>query len=131
MSRRSRFLKLHPELTALPSAISDTKVQGRNKFDKQKVNAFHVFAQADRFPKRMYIFYRFNERDVYTVMPMNEDASTDIPSGAKAFTATIEAKSADAVLDYYLLAENAGSVSFLPAEYTKKPFKVNLSDLNK
>jgi hypothetical protein len=131
MSKRSRFLKTHPELTALPSAISEVNVQGRSKLEKQKINGFRVLAQADRFPKRMYVFYRLNDHDAYTVMPMNEDASTDLPSGAKAFTAAIEAKNPNAVLDYYLLAENAGTVSFYPADYMKKPFKVNLSDLNK
>jgi hypothetical protein len=131
MAKRARYLKLHPELTALPSAVSEINVQSRGKFDKQKVNAFKVSAQADRFPKRMFIYYRFSDRDPYTAIPMSEDATTDLPSGVKAFNATIETKNPQATLDYYILVENAGTVAFLPADYPQKPFKVNLSDLNK
>ena len=35
------------------------------------------------------------------------------------------------VLDYYILVENAGTVSFIPSNYTVKPYMVKLSDLNK
>jgi hypothetical protein len=62
---------------------------------------------------------------------MNEEPSNDMPSGMKAYSVTIDAKSADAVIDYYIVAENAGTVSFLPTAYMNKPFMVKLSDLNK
>lgn len=131
MSKRAKFLKVHPELTALPSAVSEVNVQGRGKFENQKVNSFRVTARADRFPKRMFLYYRFKNTDGYTSVPMTEEASNDLPTGMKAFSAVVDGNSPDAVLDYYLLAENAGTVAFLPMNYTKKPFKVNLSDLNK
>lgn len=131
MSKRSRFLKEHPELTALPSAISDVSVQGRGKFENQRINTFRVVANADRFPKKLLICYRFNDSQPYTTMVMTEESSGDLPSGMKSFSANIEAKSEDAVLDYYIIAENAGTVAFSPLNYFNKPYKVKLSDLNK
>ena len=131
MSKRTRFLKNHPELTALPSTISDVTVQGRGKFENQRVNTFRVMAHADRFPKKLLVYYRFGDKQPYTSMVMTEEPSTDMPSGVKVFSANIEAKSEDAVLDYYLLAENAGTVAFSPLNYFSKPYKVKLSDLNK
>lgn len=131
MSRRARFLKTHPELTALPSAVSEVNVQGRGKFENQRLNAFNISAKADRFPKRMFIYYRFNDKQPYSVMPMNEEAGDGLPSGVKLFSVAIEAKTEDAVLDYYLLAENAGTVAFMPSNYMYKPYKVKLKDLNK
>ncbi len=131
MSKRAKFLKNYPELTALPSAVTDVKVQGRGKFENQKLNSFRITARADRFPKRMFLYYRLDSKKPYTVMPMNEEASTEVPSGVKEFSATVDGQSADAVLDYYLLAENPGSVVFAPPSYMSKSYKVKLSDLNK
>lgn len=131
MTKRARFLKEHPELTALPSAISDIGVQGRGKFENQRVNTFRIVANADRFPKKLFIYYRFSNSQPYTAMVMTEESSGDLPSGMKAFSANIEAKTEDAVLDYYIMSENAGTVSFSPLNYFSKPYKVKLSDLNK
>jgi hypothetical protein len=47
------------------------------------------------------------------------------------YSGIVEAKSIDDTLEYYILAENAGTVQFTPANYTSKPFKIKLSDLNK
>ena len=131
MAKRSRYLKTHPELTPLPSAISDIAVQGRGKFENQRVNSFRITAKSDRFPKRLLIYYRFADDQAYSAMTMTEEASADLPSGVKLFSANIDAKSDDAVLDYYILAENAGTVAFSPINYFNKPYKVKLSDLNK
>ena len=131
MSKRARFLKAHPELTPLPSAISEVKVVGRGKFENQKVNSFHITARADRFPRRLLLYYRFSDNEPYNVMPMDDDAAGALPSGMKAYAASIEAKSADAVLTYYIVAENAGTVAFSPLNYVDKPNTVKLSDLNK
>ena len=131
MSKRAKFLKAHPELTSLPSTISDITIQSRSKFENKKMNAFRITAKADRFPKRILVYYRYNDKDPYDVMPMSEESSNDLPTGVKAFYANVDAKSADAILDYYLVVENAGTVSFVPAEYAMKPYKVKMSDLNK
>lgn len=131
MSKRARYLKTHPELTALPSSITNVEVQGRGKFENQKINSFRITAKADRFPKRLLVYYRFAATETYSVMPMNEEASNDLPSGVKAFSVSIEGKTPDAVLDYYIIAENAGTVTFLPINYMNKPYMVKLSDLNK
>lgn len=131
MDKRARYLKLHPELTKLPPAVSDVSVKGRGKFENQKVNSFHISARADKYPLRMYLYYRFNEKEAYAVMPMSEENTPGLAAGVKAFAADVEAKSQDAVLDYYILAENVGAVDFFPANYTKQPFKIKLSELNK
>ncbi len=131
MSKRARFLKAHPELTPLPSAISEVTVIGRGKFENQKVNSFHITARADRFPRRMLLYYRFSETEPYNVMPMDEDPAGNLPSGMKAYAANVDAKNYDAVLTYYIVAENAGSAAFAPMNYVNKPNTVKLSDLNK
>lgn len=131
MSRRAKLLRGNEGLSALPPAVSEVNVQGRGKFENQRLDAFRITARADRFPKRMYIYYRLKDTDPYSMMAMTEEPTKNLPTGAKEFSAVIEGKSTDAVLDYYILAENAGTVTFSPANYTKQPSKVKLSDLNK
>ena len=131
MGKRSRFLKSHPELTSLPSTISDVKVLGRGKFENQPLNAFNITAKADRFPKRLLLCYRFNITEPYSTIPMSEDNTTTMPSGMKAFTAMVEAKTREAEMEYFIIAENAGTVGFAPVNYSKQALKIKLSDLNK
>jgi CotH kinase protein len=131
MGKRSRFLKSHPELTSLPSTISDVKVLGRGKFENQPLNAFNITAKADRFPKRMLLYYRFNSTEPYSTIPMSEDNTTAMTSGMKSFTAMVEAKTREAEMEYFIIAENAGTVGFVPINYSKQALKIKLSDLNK
>ncbi len=131
MAKRAKFLKVHPELTPLPSTVSEVKVLGRGKFENQALNAFNVTARADRFPKRMLLCYRFSDNEPYTAIHMSEDNSSKMPSGMKGYAALVEAKSMDAELQYYIIAENAGTVGFAPADYTQNPYKIKLSELNK
>ncbi|MFZ4783756.1 MAG: CotH kinase family protein, partial [Armatimonadaceae bacterium] len=131
MGKRSKFLKNHQELTKLPPSVSEINVKGRGKLEAQQLNAFFISAQADKYPLRMHLYYRFSDKDVYTMLTMSEENTPGLSAGVKTFAAQIEAKSPDAVLDYYLLAENVGAVRFMPANYTKQSYKVKLSELNK
>ena len=131
MNRRTRFLKSHPELTALPSAISNITVEARGQFEKERLNTFNISVQADRFPKRALLYYRFKPDQPYATVSMKEDVDAALGTGEKAFSANIQASNPDAELDFYILAENAGAVSFSPSNYQHNPRKVKLSDLNK
>ncbi|MDO8367119.1 MAG: CotH kinase family protein [Saprospiraceae bacterium] len=131
MVKRSRFLKGHQELTKLPPVISEVTVKGRGKFESQKLNAFHISARADKYPLRMYLYYRFADQNAYTMVPMPEENAAGLAAGVKAFAVQVEAKSMEDVLDYYILAENVGAAGFMPVNYTKQSFKIKLSELNK
>lgn len=131
MSARSKFLYQHPELTPLPSAIKDITQQVRGKFEKDRLDGFRFTATADRFPKRMWIYYRFKADMPFAALPMDEETVDNLQAGMRKFAVNIDSKSPDAEIEYYFLVENAGTVSFSPENYTIKPYKVKLSDLNK
>lgn len=131
MGKRAKYLKRHSDLTSLPSLISDVKVQDREQFENQTLNAFNISAKADRFPKRMLLCYRFNKTEPYTTLSMSEDNEGSLTAGMKSFAARVEAKTMDAELEYYIIAENAGTVGFAPTNYSKQGFKVKIEDLNK
>jgi len=131
MSKRTAFLKKHPELSALPPVISDISIQGRGKFENQKLNTFHISAKSDRFSKRMLLFYRLTTGAAFMSVPMTEENSADMPAGTRMFSVNIEAPNPDAILEYYVISESAGTVGISPANYSKQPNKIKLSDLNK
>jgi hypothetical protein len=126
MDKRGQFLKKHPELTALPSAVTEVSFSGRAKFDNGKANTYKLSLKADRFPKRVWFHYRFDVNEPFMSVLMTEDAGNALPSGVKAFAHSFDAPSADAVLHYYIMVENTGTVSYAPAAYTKQPSKEKL-----
>lgn len=131
MSARSKFLYQHPDLTPLPSEIKDITKQVRGKFEKDRLDGFRFTASADRFPKRMWIYYRFSPDQPYVAHAMEEETGENLATGMRKFAINIDAKNPDAELDYYFMVENAGSVSFSPENYPTQPNKTKLSDLNK
>jgi hypothetical protein len=131
MSARAKFLLNHPELTSLPSKVSDVTQHSRAKFEKTPVDGFRFTAKADRFPKRMWLYYRLDAKQPFTEMAMDEEQAKNLATGERRFIANVEAKSADAEIEYYIMVENAGAVAFYPAAYPVKPNKVKLADLNK
>ncbi|MFN4080546.1 MAG: CotH kinase family protein [Saprospiraceae bacterium] len=133
MSKRVRYLKTHPELTNLAPNVSDITFLERSKFDNKRVTNFQLTARADRFSRRLTIFYRFKDGDPYKPAVMADDASAqDLPAGFKQYAIAIEAPAGeDAEMEYYIVAENSGAASFYPPTYTQKGLKVKLADLNK
>ncbi len=131
MSARAKYLTSHPELSALPSTVSDVSQQGRAKFDDKKITGYKITAKADRFPKRMWIYYRQNDQQPFFQAQMEEEKSSKLTSGERLFVANIEATEPDTELQYYILVENAGAVSFYPNTYSIKPLRAKLADLNK
>lgn len=131
MGARTKFLDDHPELNSLPSAVTDVTNQSRGKYEKTRLEGFRISCKADRFPKRLWIYYRLSPSQPFTMQAMEEEAAKNLPNGTKMFVANVESRSADAEIEYYILAENAGAVAFSPANYTQKPYKVKLADLNK
>jgi hypothetical protein len=131
MAARTKYLDDHAELNSLPSTISEVTCLSRSKLDNKRLDGFRISAKADRFPKRLWVYYRLNGLAAYTMLPMDEEAAKNLPSGTKLYTANVEAKGPDTTIEYYILAENAGATAFSPANYTQKTYKVKLSDLNK
>jgi hypothetical protein len=131
MSKRSLFLKNHADLSIVPPIISQAQVQSREKFEQKKLKGFSITARAEKFPKRILVYYRFGPEEVFRVAAMSEKPSSDLATGEKLYTISIDTEKEDAVLEYYLMSENPGAVYFLPNDYMRSPFKARLVDLNK
>jgi CotH kinase protein len=132
MNKRVKFLKNHPELSALPSITSDIQFESREKYDNQAMKSFKISLKADKYPKRAILHYRFDSRDEYKTLSLTEGAQVaNHGSGVRAFEGNVESPADAATMEYYILIENSGAVAFSPANYTSKAYKVTSAEINK
>ncbi len=132
MSKRMKFLKNHPELSALPSTVSDIQFARRDKYASEQVRSFTISLKADKYAKRAILFFRFDERDEFKQLSLTEGAQQpNQTSGVRFFEGAVESPTDQAVMEYYILVENPGMVSFSPQNYTTKKHKISMGDINK
>ncbi len=132
MSKRAKFLKKYPDLLNVPPKVSDINFSNRQKFVAKTVTEFRIKAKVDNFPRRVRLFYRpVGAATAFTEVQMFDDGkSHDVEAGDKIFGVAILPKGFDAI-EYYIMAESAGAISFEPANYFNQLRKISLAELNK
>jgi hypothetical protein len=131
MAPRADFLKKHPELNVIPPRISDIKVKQRERLSAVMVNTFKIQARVDEFPKRVRIFYRFNEKQPFREAGMADDGKNEDESANDGiFGINIVPVDGARSIEYYIFAENARMVSYDPPRYMFEFHKASLDELN-
>lgn len=131
MSKRSRFLRKHPDLLPQLSAISDVKVMKRGKYGNEPVTDFVIQAKVDKFPKKVVLYYRPLGEKNFTMVAMQDDGkSKDENAGDKIFGVTVKPNGAFEAIEYYIMAENVAMVSYEPVHYFQEWKKISLQELN-
>ncbi|MCB0706228.1 MAG: CotH kinase family protein [Saprospiraceae bacterium] len=132
MEKRASFLKKHPEIAIFPSDITDTKVLGRVQFSTQRIETFMVQTKVEKYPKRVYLMYRFNDDQEFREAVMMDDGNhNDGEANDNVYGITIVPQRGENELQYYIIAENATMVSYAPANYMWEQFQASLAELNK
>ncbi len=129
MDARYDYLKKHPALAVIPAQISEVKVLGRKQFAKGNISNYKINAQVDKYPTRVWAWYRSNEDEPFKSVVMYDDgAHNDGAAGDGIFGATV---SGGESIDYYIQAENASIMSYSPESYMFEQYEANLKELNK
>ena len=129
MEARYDFLKKHPALAVLPAQISDVKVLGRQQFAKGNISSFKINAMVDKYPKRVWAWYRFNENEPFRAVQMYDDgAHNDGKAEDGIYGASVNGGDN---LEYYIQAENASIMSYSPENYMFEHYDADLEQLNK
>ncbi len=130
MSKRARFLKKHATLRSFPPEVSDVLVQTKDKFANKELNTYHIQAKADKKARKVRIYYRFKANDVFEMLTMKDDGkNNDGQAGDKIFGVAIDSKG-NTDIEYYIVAENAGGITFSPSSYTSEPHRSSLEAIN-
>ncbi|MEM8908077.1 MAG: CotH kinase family protein, partial [Bacteroidota bacterium] len=131
MSKRSKFLKKHPEVSIFPPEVEEVKVVRREKFAPANITTFTIQAKVKKRAKRVKVFYRSNSDDPYTSVFMADDGkSNDLEAGDKLFGVTIDPQGAFDSIEYYIVTENAKAASFSPVNYMFEPYTATITELN-
>jgi len=132
MGKRAKYLKKHPKLSVFPPEVSNIEVMGREKFSNQAVEKFNIVATVSQRPKRVKVYYRFKASEAYKSIYMKDDGkNNDGTAGDKTFGVMVDPEGLHDTVEYYIVPENAATVSFSPANYMYEPHKSTLKELNK
>lgn len=130
MAKRSKKLKKHPALRVIPPTIENIQLVKREKYANEKIKDFTIISKVDKLPKKVLLYYRYPESENFLVAEMKDDGQLlDEKAKDKHFTATIPSNGHTSI-EYYIVAENAATISFSPANYMFELHKVSLAELN-
>ena len=132
MSKRTAYLKTHPELAVFPPGITNVEVEARKKLSSKMMEQFHITAKVDKFPKRVVLFYRLDGKGEFSPVTMQDDGKNDDGTANNSiYGITIVPQNGEQSIEYYIMAENPGLVSYSPAAYMWEKHKTTLEELNK
>ncbi|MBK6948682.1 MAG: CotH kinase family protein [Haliscomenobacter sp.] len=129
---RIKYLKRHPELSIIPPGFSDLKVKSREKFSPALIEDFQVTVRVGEYARKVQLFYRFDPGQPFQSVAMADDgAHEDGQSNDSLFGALIKPQGGARQMEYYIMAENAKTVSYFPERYMFEWHKVTLDELNR
>ncbi|MBK7474568.1 MAG: hypothetical protein IPI11_00555 [Haliscomenobacter sp.] len=127
-----KFLKRHPELSIIPPGFSDLKVKSREKFSPALIEDFQVTVRVGEYARKVQLFYRFDPGQPFQSVAMADDgAHEDGQSNDAVFGVLIKPQGGARQMEYYIMAENAKTVSYFPERYMFEWHKVTLDELNR
>ena len=132
MRKRSAFLKSHPELSVFPPDISQVQAASRQPLAQQQLEQFHITAQVDKYPKKVFLYYRLDNAVDFTEILMHDDGTADDgTAGNGIYGATVRPGGGETTIEYYIVAENAGLLSYSPADYMWNRHRTSLEAINR
>ncbi len=132
MGKRAKYLKKHSDVSIFPPMVEEMMVEGRKKFSNETVKDFKISAKVGKRAKRVLLYYRYNDDEVYREAFMADDGkNNDGEAGDKVFGITISPENDQDSIEYFILAENIAAAGFSPANYMYEPYTSSLEELNK
>ncbi len=131
MEKRASYLKKHPALAILPVEVSEVTVESRAAVGS-KINDFTITARVEKFAKKVYLVYRFGNKGAFQKTLMLDDGKhKDGAANNNVFGTTVKPTNGETELEYYIMAENKGAVTFHPSNYMVEKLSTSLKDLNR
>lgn len=131
MRLRGDYLQRHPELSVVPPAIAEVNVQQRERFSPERIDNFKISAKVGDFAKNVWLYYRFSPDEAFRQISMVDDGKhNDEDAGDTIFGAEVDPPSGIKDIEFYIVAENAKSISFDPPRYMYEQHRANLDELN-
>lgn len=130
MDDRVNYLKRLEAFTVVEPVVMSADAAKRKKYDDAEMDSFTISVIADKLPKRMHLFYRFQDDQPFTMVLMEPKPEDKLEDGQGRFVSRIVPSGGQSSIEYYVMAENAAAVSFYPSDYRQNPIRIALEDLN-
>lgn len=131
MQERTAYLKRHAQMTLVPPSIDGIQVQRRPQFSSEMVTEFKIQASVGKLPRRVHLFYRFEDNEAFRKASMVDDGKhNDEEAGDGVYGISVAPENGSRRLQYFIMAENQGAVQFEPKRYMYEPLTANLDELN-
>jgi hypothetical protein len=132
MNERVRNLKRHATLAVLPPAVSEVKVKHRDKYAANALDEFQISIKITEFASKVTVFYRYNNRDAFKAVAMNDDGQhNDEKANDAIYGVSIKAGASNNRIEYYIQAENVKAISYSPERYMFERHSATLEEINK
>ncbi len=130
MSKRARFLKKNKNLSFIPPKVEQVDVLGRKQYSNKEVSDFNIQVTTSNKAKKVKVYYRFNSNDAFQMAYLKDEGGEfDEKARDDIFGGSI-ASNGNEMIEYYVVAENALSVTYEPANYMFELRKATLTELN-
>lgn len=131
MSKRVNDLKKNELLELVAPGISEVQVAHRANMSKDTIDSFQITVKADNLPQEVWLMCKNELEKEYTRVVLFDDGKHgDGEAGDQVFGVNVTPQNGSKTLRYYIVAENAGAVSFYPTRYMAEPLSTTLTELN-
>ncbi|MEL6657383.1 MAG: CotH kinase family protein [Bacteroidota bacterium] len=132
MNRRASFLQGTEVYTLLPPEVSELEVEGRERFSSTQLDEFRIHAKINGYAKNVYLHYRLTGQKDFQVTSMLDDGNHyDKEAGDTIFGAVVKPNAGEQGIEYYIMVENAKTVSYSPTHYNFERYRTTLREVNK
>jgi hypothetical protein len=132
MNNRARYLKKTKELLYLPSEIGTPSAKERERYSRDRIEAFEIQVPISQFTSKVMLHYRFAEDQAFQTIEMEDDGKHyDEESGDNIYGVIIPPQEGADTIHFYIVAQNAKTIAYAPMKYMYEQFSFSLSELNK
>ncbi|MEM6963742.1 MAG: CotH kinase family protein [Bacteroidota bacterium] len=130
MNKRAKYLRKNSNLKVFPPEVAEVNVLKRKQYSTEQVTDYKIQVKTTNKAKQVKVFYRFQPAEEFRMAYLKDDGnSNDEQANDEIFGGTI-ASNGNGNLEYYIVAENAMSLSFDPPNYMFEKHQVSLEQLN-
>lgn len=131
MNERVIALRKMADVAILSPKIKNCDVKKRPEYSQDKITKFEFSVLSEKSAKQVWLYYNYSGDGNYKKVQMLDDGQNG-DEGEKdgVFGIAVE-PDATGNIYYYITSENTKAITFYPAQYSVKPGKANLEELNK
>ncbi len=131
MDERKSFLRKHETLSVIPPQVTDINIKHREELSAKKIEDFDLKIKIEKYARNVRLYYRFDENEEFRIAKIYDDGQNDDETANdEIFSIVISPDYGKDAMQFYIVAENAKTISFDPPRYMYNFHNISLEELN-